>query len=592
MSSQVTLRANGLNFSPNNLSLPQGSLLVADDVIIRRDNVVESRRGFSEYSEGLGTSDDRIKQLIEYKGRLLAHYTNKLAFDTLTENVDGKKIFDDFAGTYTETSPGLRIKSIEANKNLYFTTAEGIKRISARTAADFTTAAGFIQPAGAVQALDFTAQLDITQGETSGFLPSDSAVAYRTVWGYKDLNDTLVLGVPSDRIVVYNFITDQMAMDLNALCLVLDELNQSTSLIIDGDYSESFYTPANSTGTVLLNNVLQLAEKIDQDILYADQGGSAPLDMADIDITNNICTITFDGGMTPESYFAPGDKIILADFGATFSVVNGTQTIDTVDDSGTPSITFLITNADIPSAAVDPSANIFSYNYRNIINTGDVTYTEPLTDVVLSVPPTSEQLRTINNNIFRISERLKVELDGVIPTALQTTYVTPFTMTERANVLLTATIPSDINDSYFMQIYRTRNFTADGEQSLGDTGGIPVTPDDEMRLVAEIFPTSSDISAEQIQFLDNYPEELIINNTNLYTNPNTGDGTLQANYQPPFAKDINTFKNCTFFANTKTKFQIPILQLLGVSNISSDDTLTIANANGDTNTYTFIEGVQ
>ena len=457
MSSQVTLKANGLNFSPNNLSLPQGSLLVADNVIIRRDNVVESRRGFKEYSEGLGQSSDRIKQLIEYKGRLLANYASKLAFDTDQLNVDGKSIFDDFAGTYLDAKAGLRMKSIEANKNLYFTTSEGIKRISARTADDFSTAAGFIRPAGAVQALDFIALLEILQGQTSGFLPSDSAVAYRVVWGYKDLNGVLVLGVPSDRVVVYNYIVNQMAMDLNALCTMLDTIDQSTCMITDGDYATSFYTPANSTGDILLNNVLQLADKLDQDIVYADQGGTAPLDMSTIAITNNECTITFDVGMTPESYFTAQDKIDLVNFGTTFAVVEGVQTITSVDNT-TRTITFNVTSPDIPSASVDSAATIVSYNYRNITATGDVTYTTPLDTLTLSIPPTSEQLRTINNNIFRILERLKAELSGVIPTNLQTTYVTPFTLTERANVLLNITIPSDIDSNYFFQVYRTRTF--------------------------------------------------------------------------------------------------------------------------------------
>ena len=67
MASQVTLRALGLNYSPNNLALPEGSLVVADDIIIRRDNVVESRRGYREYSETFGIPEDRSKQLISYK---------------------------------------------------------------------------------------------------------------------------------------------------------------------------------------------------------------------------------------------------------------------------------------------------------------------------------------------------------------------------------------------------------------------------------------------------------------------------------------------------------------------------------------------
>lgn len=590
MASQVTLKALGLNYSPNQLSLDQGSLLVANDVIIRRDNTLESRRGMREYSEGLGLSTDRIKQLIEYKGRILAHYTNKLAFDTLVTNPAGKYIFDDFAGSYLETQDGLRIKSIEANKNLYFTTLDGIKKISAKTAADFTTAAGFIKSAGAVQALDFTALLDVTQGQTSGFLPPDTAVAYRVVWGYRDRNDNLILGVPSDRVIVYNYLTDLMGMDLDALLVVLDTINQSTSLITDGDYASSFYSGINPSGDSLLNNILQLAIKLDNDILYADQGGTAPLDMSTIEILDNEIIITFDAGMTPEDYFTVADKIELKDFGATFSVVNGFQTITFVDNT-TRTIKMNITNANIGSAAVDPAATIYSYNYRNITATGDINFPDPLDTLTLSIPPTSEQLRIIKNNLFRISERLKVELSGVIPTALQTAYITPYILTEAANVKLNITIPSNIDSDYFVQVYRTRNFTADGVQTLGDNGGVPVIPDDEMRQVYEAFPTAAEILAGQLSFIDTAPEALIENNTNLYTNPVTGDGILQANFQPPFAKDINTFKNYTFYSNTRTKYQIPIIQLLGVSNIVSGDKITISSSLGSI-TYTFVTGVQ
>lgn len=591
MPSQATLKALGLNYSPNQLSLPQGSLLVAKDIIIRRNNTIESRRGMKEYSEGLGISSDRAKQLIEYKNRVLVHYASKLAFDTLTFNTSGKNIFDDFSGSYSETQDGLRIKSIEANKNLYFTTSEGIKKISAKTADDFTAASGFIKPAGAIQALDFTATLDVTQGQTSGFLPPDTTVAYRVLWGYKDRNDNLILGVPSDRVVVYNYLSDLIAMDLDELMVLLDTIDQSTSMITDGNYASSFYSGLNATGDQLLNNLLQLAIKLDNDILYADQGGSAPLDMNTIEILNNEIIITFDAGATPESYFTIGDKVELKDFGTTFSVVNGIDKTITFVDNTTRTIKFNLTHANIGSAAVDPAATIYSYNYRNITATGDQAFSTSLDTLVLSIPPTSEELRVIKNNLFRISERLKIELAGVIPTSLQTAYITPYVLTEAANVRLNITIPSTIDSDYFVQVYRTRNFTADGVQTLGDNGGIPVLADDEMRLVYEAFPTSAQISAEQLIFIDTYPEALIENNTNLYTNPVTGDGILQANYQPPFAKDINTFKNYTFYSNTRTKYQIPILQLLGVSNITSGDKITISNSLSSI-TYTFVTGVQ
>lgn len=229
MASQVTLKALGLNYSPNNLALPEGSLVVANDVIVRRDNVIESRRGFAEYSQTFGLTSDTSKQLISYKDRILNHYSNILQYDTGTVDSLGKAIMANFSGFYNEVQAGLRIKSIEANKNLYFTTDKGIKKISARTAADFTTASGYIKDAGAVKSLDFTATLDVTQGQASGFLPNDSTVAYRTLWGYRDINDNLILGAPSDSVAVYNYLNNVVPLDLNAFLIVLDNLKQNNA---------------------------------------------------------------------------------------------------------------------------------------------------------------------------------------------------------------------------------------------------------------------------------------------------------------------------------------------------------------------------
>lgn len=135
MASNVTLKAVGLNISPNQLDLPPGSLVTASNVIIKRDNVVEPRRGYPLYGNAMGTSSDRAKQLMTYKDRILRHFSNKLEYDS-----NGNGLFLPFCGNYLEAQTGRRIRFIESNGNFYFTTSEGIKKIAARTAADFTTA--------------------------------------------------------------------------------------------------------------------------------------------------------------------------------------------------------------------------------------------------------------------------------------------------------------------------------------------------------------------------------------------------------------------------------------------------------------------
>ena len=212
MSQRTVLKAKGLYTDPNQLSgLPDGAMVKAENVTIDRMDVVESRRGFAQYGNTFGLPDQRAKQLLVYKNRILIHNDDNLYFNANPHNNTQDGNFQQFAGSYLETSPGLRIKGVESNKNFYFTTSDGIKKISAKTAADFSTAPGYIRDAGAAKALDVTGSLN---NSASGFLPPNSEVAYRVVWSYRDANDNLVAGAPSSRLVISNYSNTNANVDL------------------------------------------------------------------------------------------------------------------------------------------------------------------------------------------------------------------------------------------------------------------------------------------------------------------------------------------------------------------------------------------
>ena len=154
MASLPVVKAVGLNSSPNQLDTQDGSLISAQNVVIRRDNVIESRRGMKLYGTEFGTSEDVAKQLMEYRNRIIRHYGSTLQFDTEVENTDGESVFSTFSGTFEEVEDGLRIKSIPANNNLYFTTSEGIKKLSAASGDGLSTDADFITNACGIKALD------------------------------------------------------------------------------------------------------------------------------------------------------------------------------------------------------------------------------------------------------------------------------------------------------------------------------------------------------------------------------------------------------------------------------------------------------
>ncbi len=245
MAQKVVNQARGLKTFKNELMQPDGSLIVADNVVIDRDNCIEPRRGFELYGNTFGNTTHRAKQLLEYKSRLLVHYSNKIAFD------DGSGVFTDFDGTYSELETGLRIKGIERNGNFYFTCSEGIKKISATTASAFSASVNYIYDAGAVKGLD-------GYGETTtsvGFMPPASVIAYRILWGYSDVNDNLILGAPSARIEVRNLST--VSCTVNLYCTIPEEVVGDSKYFYQV-YRSAIADDSYSPGTAIPQDELQL----------------------------------------------------------------------------------------------------------------------------------------------------------------------------------------------------------------------------------------------------------------------------------------------------------------------------------------------
>ena len=604
---QTTVKALGLNINPNFLDLPNGTLVEANDVIIRRQDVIESRRGLSDWSAELGPFTDRASQLSEYKNRILAFHNGTLSYDTGLLDTLGKAIFDDFAGTYH--SPGdYRIRSIEANKNFYFTSDNGIKKISSVSASDFTTAPNYITDAGAIKAIDYTATLNITQGQIDGFLPVDSGVAYRHLWAKRDANNNFIAGSPSNRAVVYNTINNSVVMDFNRLVYILDLIGSSaTSLINLTTYSSLYALGLNALGVDIRANLIAVAGGLDTDILLAtDSTGAGPLKLSNtVGIAMDaagVVTLTFSTG-NPSLYIQNGDVINITGLTTSspnLTVFNGPQTV--VGNPTATTLSFVYkaptggTLTSFAARAWDVAGVIHSYNYTNIINTGDDNFPSALNDTPASTPATSGQMATISNTIQRIITRLSLELPAVLPAILITEYISDYTITTSGNTTLVIDIPTDsqgnqLTSDYFLQLYRSNVFKAfNGSQFdsivLGESGAIP---DDELHLIFEYFPSATDFSNKYITYADSYPDSLAQSNTPLYTNPVTGDGILQSNDIPPFAQDINLFKNVTFFANTQSNQIINSFTLLGVDNITNGDKLTIAS-DSHSSTYTFIDG--
>jgi len=244
MADSVVLKCAGLNTDPNNLgSVPNGSLVQADNIYISRMDIAEPRRGFKVYGDAFGIATDRAKQLLQYKEQILLHYGSVLRRD------NGSGTFTSYSEAVNEVASGVKIKAVEQNGNLYFTSAEGIRKLDSLTST--------ITLSGGVKALDVEAELV----DAEGFFAQDSQVAYRVLWGYKDLNNNLIYGTPSQRAIVINSILNLLVQDVDGLTQRLD-LDPG---VTDTDYNSLYALEGTETADQAYTKLKNLAAKLNKD---------------------------------------------------------------------------------------------------------------------------------------------------------------------------------------------------------------------------------------------------------------------------------------------------------------------------------------
>lgn len=159
-------------------------MVVAENVVIDKPGVAETRRGFSQFGSSF---DETILKIFAFQDRLIVNTPERLSYDT-----NGEGDWNDYAGTFV--SPlNDKIRGTEANSNFYFTTNNGIYKIDTITNNPY--------PAGGVAALDVNAVL---AGAGSGFLSDTSQCAYRITWVYVDANDNEIEGDPSESVTLTN----------------------------------------------------------------------------------------------------------------------------------------------------------------------------------------------------------------------------------------------------------------------------------------------------------------------------------------------------------------------------------------------------
>lgn len=191
MAQTLTLKVKGLITNPNTLdpTFVDGAMGVADNIVVDKDNLAESRRGFQKYNNYnvLGGYNGTYDTMFNFEDTLIIGYDDKLAYDDITVND-----WTDYSGTFAAPEEGFRIRPAQQNQNLYITTSNGIKKLESINSE--------FEDAGMVRSLDGAG----TVSGSTGWFTNLTAVCYRMVWLREDANKNLIVGAPSSRLVLGN----------------------------------------------------------------------------------------------------------------------------------------------------------------------------------------------------------------------------------------------------------------------------------------------------------------------------------------------------------------------------------------------------
>ncbi len=165
--------------------MPSGALSKAKNVNIDKQSIASPRKGYEIQDLGLS---DQVESMGDFEGKLILHSGSTLyksdVDDGALSNVTA------FSGTVEQYNSNI-VRFNKQNENLYLNTKTGINKLDSIT--------GTLRGAGAPRGKYLDLSL-IAAG--TGIIDDGEDRAYRLVWGYKDSNNNLILGAPSERAVI------------------------------------------------------------------------------------------------------------------------------------------------------------------------------------------------------------------------------------------------------------------------------------------------------------------------------------------------------------------------------------------------------
>lgn len=255
-------------------------------------------------------------------------------------------------------------------------------------------------------------------------------------------------------------------------------------------------------------------------------------------------------GLDLRGQFLPENGVISGDTEVGYRVLFGRRDGNSNTLLGAPSDILVITNTKVTSVSYTSS--------------GAGPYT-------VTVTSTGHNLAT--GMSITVSNASDTDADGTHTVTV--TSSSQFTFTTSANPaagtldysttrtpLIQFSIPQDITSTtpkWFYQVYRS-----------SESGDDLVAPDADFRLVEEQYLSSAQITARTVFYTDEIDQVLVEFAPELYTNPNSREGELQANARPPLCEDMDLFQSYVFFANCTTRHTLS-LDVVAPASLASGD---------------------
>lgn len=236
--------ARGEYTSPSYVTgAPAGAASLARNVVVDVPGEYTTRNGFEilgpGFPDGVGAT-----AMAYFQGHIIIHGQNGKLY-----RMSSSTYPVEYPGIYYPPTVGVEpeeeggddivgvVQFVELNSTLYFNTSAGVYRLESVT--------GTPQLAGVAPATAGTATLTGTDGIA---LPGGSAVAYRYLWGRRAENGNIMLGTPSDRLVVENPNVDLTPTAVQRTTNVVTVTFASAHGRSAGDYITVFFNDVTDAG--------------------------------------------------------------------------------------------------------------------------------------------------------------------------------------------------------------------------------------------------------------------------------------------------------------------------------------------------------